>query len=115
MKLKTGLSDADRKGVTRILSSLLADEYVLYTKARNYHWNVVGRHFSELHKFFEAQYEELDNIIDEVAERIRALGGTSPGTLGEFLKLTRLREDSDGDVAKGMLGSLLEDHEMIIR
>ena len=60
MKPNIGLSDKERVGVAKILSTLLSDEYVIYTKTRNYHWNVVGPHFNDLHKFFEAQYEALD-------------------------------------------------------
>ena len=73
MKIDIALSDKNRKSAVEILNRLLSDEYVLYTKTRNYHWNVTGPDFSELHKFFEAQYEELDNLIDEVA-----LSGPAP-------------------------------------
>jgi hypothetical protein len=71
MAIDIGLTDAQREGVSPS-SARLADEYVLYTKTRNYHWNVVGPQFNDLHKFFEAQYEELDDVVDEVAERMRA-------------------------------------------
>ena len=91
MKANIGMSDKNRKGTVEILNRLLSDEYILYTKTRNYHWNVTGPDFSELHKFFEAQYGELDEIIDEVAERSRALGGNALGTLKEFSKETRLK------------------------
>jgi starvation-inducible DNA-binding protein len=67
-----GLLDEQREGVVAILNTLLADEYLLYTKTRNYHWNVVGPQFNDLHKFFEAQYNELNKIVDDVAERSRA-------------------------------------------
>jgi starvation-inducible DNA-binding protein len=95
---------------------LLADEYVLYTKTRNFHWNVTGLQFNDLHKFFEAQYEELDDTVDEVAERARALGARALGTLEEFRQHTRLKE-TPGTVpaAKDMLSELLADHETIIR
>src|SRR6266478_3255125 len=92
MNPNLGINDKDRAGVVKILNALLADEYVLYTKTRNYHWNVVGPQFNDLHKFFEAQYEELDGFVDEVAERIRQLGAPSPGTLAEFTKASRLKE-----------------------
>jgi starvation-inducible DNA-binding protein len=116
MKTKIGLSDKDRSGSIEILNQLLADEYVLYTKTRNYHWNVTGDDFSELHKFFEAQYEEIDEIIDEVAERARSLGGNSLGTLKEFLGLTRLKElPKDYPADKQMIARLLTDHESIIQ
>lgn len=111
-----GIGDKNREAVVSFLNRLLSDEYVLYTKTRNYHWNVKGPEFSELHKFFESQYEELDEIIDETAERARALGGDSLGTLEEFLAHTRL-EESPGDYpdAKKMIINLLADHETLIR
>jgi starvation-inducible DNA-binding protein len=111
-----GLSGADRDGVLEILRALLADEYVLYTKTRNYHWNVVGPQFNDLHKFFESQYEELDDVVDDVAERMRALGGWSPGSLAEFLRSTRLGEHP-GEIPepRRMIADLLEDHEALIR
>lgn len=116
MKVNIGLTEAQREAVCGILRKLLADEFALYTKARNYHWNVVGLQFHDLHKLFESEYEALDEIVDEVAERIRALGGVSPGTLEEFRQTTRLREEP-GKVpsAREMVAKLAEDHETIIR
>ncbi|GBC83512.1 DNA protection during starvation protein 2 [bacterium HR10] len=116
MKPNIGLSDKQRAGVVEILNTLLADEYVLYTKTRNYHWNVVGPRFNELHRFFQEQYEALDEVVDAVAERVRALGGEALGTLTEFLKRTRLKEHPGRyPEARAMLANLLEDHEAIIR
>ena len=116
MKPDIGLSDANRNGVVKLLVPLLADEYVLYTKTRNYHWNVVGPQFNDLHKFFEAQYEELDGFVDDVAERIRQLGGRSPGTLAEFSKAARLKErPGQRPNARAMLTALLADHEAVIK
>jgi starvation-inducible DNA-binding protein len=110
MKPNIGIKDQDRQAVVNILNTLLSDEFVLYAKTRNYHWNVTGPQFHDFHKFFEAQYEELDEVIDEVAERARALGGA------EFLKQTRLAEEDAAAVdAKGMVASLLNDHEAIVR
>jgi starvation-inducible DNA-binding protein len=111
-----GLSDEDRKGVINILNKLLADEYLLFTKTRNYHWNVIGPHFHDLHKFFESQYEEVDGKIDEIAERIRSLGGNTKSTMTEFIQQTRLEENPGeyGD-AKTMVSKLLSDHESVIR
>ncbi len=115
MRTDIGISEQNRQKVAGILNELLADEYLLYTKTRNYHWNVTGPNFSELHKFFESQYEALDEIIDDTAERARSLGEKSLGTLGEFLKHARLKE-FPGDIpeAKKMLTNLLDDHEEII-
>jgi starvation-inducible DNA-binding protein len=116
MAIDIGLTDQQRDGVGRILAALLADEYVLYTKTRNYHWNVVGPQFNDLHKFFEAQYEELDDVVDEVAERLRALGLPSPATLVEFKKLARVEEQpGERPSARGMLAALLADHGAVIR
>ena len=74
--------------VAELLKPVLADQFVLYTKARNYHWNVTGNMFFALHEKFEELYDELANDIDEVAERIRTLGVYSPGSLNEFLKIS---------------------------
>jgi starvation-inducible DNA-binding protein len=116
MRVEIGLAERDRVAVVSILNALLADEYVLYTKTRNYHWNIVGPSFHDLHKFFEAQYGELDTIVDDVAERARALGGPAFGTLAEFVKSTRLRErPGDAPDAPTMIEHLLADHESITR
>ncbi len=116
MKPNLGLSDKNRKGSVEVLSRMLADEYVLYTKLRNYHWNVTGSDFSELHKLFESQYEEVDEIIDDTAERARSLGGNALGTLKEFLQQTGLKEaPGDYPAAKVMIKNLLLDHEALIR
>ncbi|MBC7778955.1 MAG: DNA starvation/stationary phase protection protein [Proteobacteria bacterium] len=116
MKVNIGLKDGARASVIGILNKLLADEFVLYTKTRRFHWNVVGPDFSELHKFFEAQYEAIEAFIDDVAERARALDGTASGSLKEFLALTRLEEKSGTNPqAQGMIEALLGDHETIVR
>jgi starvation-inducible DNA-binding protein len=116
MTVNIGISDDDRQRVVAILNTLLADEFLLYTKTRNFHWNVTGPQFNDLHKFFEAQYEALDDTIDEVAERARALGGRAHGTLEEFRNGARLGE-KPGAVppARDMLATLLADHEALIR
>jgi DNA-binding ferritin-like protein (oxidative damage protectant) len=105
-----------RESVIRILNRLLADEYVLYTKTRKYHWNVTGPRFKPLHDFFKAQYEELETIIDEVAERVPQLGGKAVATLEEFSAVATLVEDPGQypDDNK-MLSNLLNDHEALIR
>ena len=116
MEIRIGLKDGARNSTVDTLNRLLADEVVLYVKTRNFHWNVEGPHFSELHKFFEEQYDELDEIMDEVAERARALGGYAAGSLGEFGKHTRLKEAKGGaKPAKEMLAELLGDHEAIVQ
>ncbi len=114
--IEIGLTPKDRDGVTRILNVLLSDEYLLYTKTRKYHWNVVGMNFMEMHKFFETQYEALDEIFDDVAERARSLGGSAFGTMKEFLDNTRLKENPGRNPeAEAMIAVLLADHERIIQ
>jgi starvation-inducible DNA-binding protein len=116
MSVNIGLTDDDRQRVVAILNTLLADEFLLYTKTRNFHWNVTGPQFNDLHKFFEAQYEALDETIDEVAERARALGGRALGTLEEFRTTARLGEKPGvTPSAREMLGALLADHEAVVR
>jgi len=111
-----GLNDFQRNGPTTILSTLLADQSVMATKARKYHWNVVGPQFIALHELFETHYSSLDKMIDQVAERIRALGNSAPGTMTEFLKFTELNEQPGiYPGAESMIADLLTDHETIIR
>lgn len=116
MKTNIGLSGESREAVVKILNTVLSDEYVLYTKTRNFHWNVTGPNFHDLHKFLEAQYEELNDVVDDVAERARSIGGVSFGSLAEFAKHTRLKEQAGKTMpAKAMLTELLQDHEALIR
>jgi starvation-inducible DNA-binding protein len=116
MKTNIGLSDKQRGVVVRVLNTLLADEFVLYVKTRRFHWNVTGSDFGELHKLFEEQYEKLDDVVDEVAERARALDGVAAGSLEEYLKLARVKERAGRNPpARGMIEALLEDHESLIR
>jgi len=116
MEPEIGLDKRSRDGVVEILRTTLADEFVLYTKTRNYHWNIVGPQFTELHRLFEEQYEALNDIVDEVAERARTLGGRALGTLAEFTKYTRLKESpGDWPTAEKMIEALLADHETAIR
>jgi starvation-inducible DNA-binding protein len=116
INIDIGLSEDSLNGVVQILNNVLCDEYVLYTKTRNYHWNVVGPHFHDRHEFFQEQYEILDEIIDEVAERARQLNGRSLGTLQEFLDFARIKE-SPGEYPDDMrmISNLLADHERIIK
>jgi starvation-inducible DNA-binding protein len=110
-----GLESAKRSGAAALLNALLADEYVLYTKTRNFHWNVTGPLFNDLHKFFESQYSAIDESIDEIAERVRMLGHTPVASLAGFLELTRLKEVAVRLTAQEMVGALLADHEAVIR
>jgi starvation-inducible DNA-binding protein len=115
MKANIGISDKNRQEVANILFGLLADEFVLYTKTRNAHWNVEGIDFHDKHKFFEAQYEQLEDFVDDVAERIRSLGHFAPATMKSFLELTHLTEKRITDnSSKNFIKDLLGDHESII-
>src|SRR5436190_14931933 len=115
MKTNIGITGKNLQSVAGELSKILADEYVLYTKTRNAHWNVEGPDFHTKHLFFESQYGQLDDIIDNVAERIRSLGHYAPATLKLLLELTHLSEEarSKNDAA-GFITELLADHEAII-
>jgi starvation-inducible DNA-binding protein len=116
MKTNIGVTEANRKAVSAQLAKLLADEYVLYTKTRNAHWNVEGADFHAMHLFFESQYEELDEIMDSVAERIRMLGHYAPATLKSFLQLTHLGELTErSNDSLGFIRELVEDHDSIIQ
>ncbi len=111
-----GLDDNQRQQVITILNKRLSDAFLLYTKTRNYHWNVTGIQFIELHKFFEEQYDTLAEAIDEIAERVRKVGGFAFGTLDEF-KQNSVIEEQPGRIpsAEEMIRNLLQDHETIIR
>jgi len=114
MKANIGITDKNKQAVVTVLNVLLADEHVLYTKTRNYHWNYEGDNFMEMHKLYEGQYDELAEIIDEVAERIRMLGHYPEGRMKDFLKLTRLQEQDYTSEQNEQVKNLLADHESII-
>jgi starvation-inducible DNA-binding protein len=116
MKINIGLNPQQLHGSISILNQLLADEFTLYLKTRNYHWNVTGKQFHDLHKFFEGLYEDLDEIIDEVAERTRALDGVATASLSEYLKATTIKEELTTKLdSDSMIQNLLADNEQIIR
>ncbi len=111
-----GLNESQMDSVVRTMNHLLADEFLLYTKTLNYHWNVTGPRFRSLHEFFEEQYEKLAELIDAIAETARKNGGRALGTMSEFLKETHLRErEVEAPSAERMVENLLNDHEGIIR
>jgi len=117
MKANIGINEAHNASTALILNTLLADEVVLYTKTKYYHWNVTGPGFNDFHLFFDSQAEELEDIIDEVAERARSLGHFTIGTLSDFSKMTRLLEHSQGALNKGLelVQNLLDDYETLCR
>lgn len=116
MEPNIGLSAKALKGISDMLSGILADAVLLYTKTRKFHWNVSGNSFMELHKLFEHQYKQLEESIDEIAERINKLGSKTPGTMAEFIKLASLKEaPGKYPSQKEMLKELLDDHESVIK
>lgn len=111
-----GLSEENRKQVAGLLNSLLADEFSLYVKTLNYHWNVESHQFFSLHAFFKDLYEKQFSICDDLAERVRALGEPSSGTMKEFSSNAKIREQSGKKLTdRQMIKQLLEDLESIIR
>ena len=116
IKTDIGVKDDARKKIVETLNMRLSDEYVLYTKTRKYHWNVIGPRFHQLHEFFKEQYEILDEMVDESAERARQLGGKSLGTLDEFARNSSINEEpGQNPDAQTMISNLLNDHERVIK
>ena len=115
MKTEIGIKPANAALVAQSLNTLLADEHVLYIKTRRAHWNVEGPDFLTIHRFFEEQYKQLEEIIDEIAERIRTIGHYAEATLAGFLAETHLTEEikTNNDSA-GFMKALVSDHESII-
>lgn len=110
-----GMRDNTRQAIAESLGRVLADSYILYLKTQNFHWNVTGRNFHALHAMFEEQYQELAGAVDEVAERIRALGRPAPGSYREFAELGSLAEAQGRPDAETMVRTLAEDHETLAR
>jgi starvation-inducible DNA-binding protein len=115
MEFETGLKKEERATISGALGKLLADTYVLYVKTQNFHWNVHGPEFFSLHKLSEEQYEELAEAIDEIAERIRALGFYVDGSMESFLKLSSITEDKDVNPKHTYIEHLIKAHEAVIR
>jgi starvation-inducible DNA-binding protein len=115
MTIDIGISSAKREEIAGGLSRVLADSYTLYLKTHNFHWNVTGPMFQTLHLMFEAQYNELALAVDLVAERIRALGHTAPGTYRQFAQLSVIPEEDGIPKAQDMIRRLVEGHETVAR
>ena len=105
----------NKEKIAEALAKLLAESYVLALKTQNYHWHVKGEHFYSLHNLFEEQYDELNDCIDEIAERIRMLGFASPATFKEFLALSGIAEGDSSKDAKAMLNDLSQSHETLAK
>ena len=115
MQVNIGINEQDRAAIAAGLSRLLADSYTLYLKTHNYHWNVTGPQFNTLHQMFEGQYTELAAAVDEIAERIRALGVRAPGSYSAYSQLTRIEEGSGEESADEMIRQLAIGQETIVR
>lgn len=115
--LNTGLTEAKREKTAKGLIKLLANNSVLYLKTHNFHWNVIGPMFQPLHSIFEAQYIDLWNAADTIAERVRALGFFVPASYEDFAKLSTIKEAVGNKrvEATAMISQLVGDHEIIIR
>lgn len=116
MNIDIDIAENNLKEAATLLNTVLADEYLLYTKTRNAHWNIQGNNFNELPKVFESQYDLLDVIIDDTAERVRSLGHFALGSLKDFLTVARLSKQNDDFTDQNhIIQTLLEDHESVIR
>ncbi|MEM6731897.1 MAG: Dps family protein [Myxococcota bacterium] len=115
MQINIGIEDKDREAIAAGLSRLLADSYTLYLKTHNFHWNVTGSLFNTLHTMFEEQYTELATAVDEIAERIRALGIVAPGSYKQFSELTQIEEETGTPDAHEMIRQLVLGQETVAR
>ena len=114
--LNIGISSSNSKKVADELNQVLADEFVLYVKTLKVHWNIEGRDFHALHLFLDTQYNQLQTIIDAVAERIRKVGHFANGNMKQFMADASLKEmTSTGAVSENVLAELATDHEALIR
>jgi len=114
--IRIGLADEDRAAIARGLSTLLADTYTLYLTTHNFHWNVTGPMFNSLHAMFMAQYTELWNAVDPIAERIRSLGHVAPGSYAQFGELSSVPDaPTQPPKAMEMVRILVEGHEAVAR
>ncbi len=110
-----GINKKDRTKIADGLKSLLADSYTLYLQTHNFHWNVTGPQFRELHLMFEEHYTELALAVDEIAERIRTLDVAAPGTYKSFAKLSSIKEVEGVPAAKDMVKILTQGHEQVVK
>jgi len=113
--INIGINSEQRQTVARGLKTLLADSYSLYLQTHNFHWNVTGPQFRELHLLFEEHYNELAVAVDDIAERIRTLGVAAPGTYKEFAALSNIEEVDGVPPAQEMVEILTASHEQVVR
>lgn len=110
-----GIAPEQRAVIAQGLKRLLADSYTLYLQTHNFHWNVTGPQFRELHLLFEEHYTELATAVDDIAERIRTLGVLAPGTYKEFANLSSIEEVEQVPAAQSMVEILTKSHEQVVR
>ena len=115
MDINIGITEDHRDQLAEELSRLLADSYTLYLKTHNFHWNVTGPMFQTLHLMFEQHYTELAMAVDVIAERIRALGSSAPGSYSAFGRLSSVPDTDRVPKAMEMVKLLVEAHEAVIR
>ncbi|WP_026376423.1 Dps family protein [Aestuariibacter salexigens] len=114
-KIDIGINETDRQAIADGLKRLLADSYTLYLQTHNFHWNVTGPQFRELHLMFEEHYTELAVAVDDIAERIRTLGVAAPGTYKAFTELSSIAEVEGVPAAKEMVLILTQSHEQVVK
>lgn len=115
MDINIGISAKDRARSAEALSKLLADTYTLYLKTHGYHWNVEGPHFQSLHNQFMDQYTEMWTAVDDLAERIRALGHKAPGSYAQFVALATIKEENGNPDWQDMVRNLAQGHEQVAK
>lgn len=115
MDINIGINEPNRKAIAEGLSRLLADSYLLFLKTHNYHWNVTGQMFQALHTMFEEQYTELFTAVDEIAERIRALGEFAPGSFQAFQEISQIKEETKHPNAEEMIRNLVLGQEAVTK
>lgn len=117
MQTHLGMAKEDKDKVMNVLNSVLADLHVLYIKYRNYHWNIVGPNFIALHELFENDYDAIAEQIDEIAERIKMMGGYANGSMTQFLETASLKEEQANVIPNQtkMIENLVSDHETMIQ
>jgi starvation-inducible DNA-binding protein len=115
MAIDIGIKAQDRKAIAEGLSRLLADTYTLYLKTHNFHWNVTGPMFQTLHLMFETQYNELALAVDQIAERIRALGFPAPGSYADYARLSSIKDEKGVPGATKMIAALVDGQEAVVR
>ncbi len=113
--MNIGISQEHRTATITALEHVLADTYTLYLKTHNFHWNVTGPRFNDLHAMFMGQYTEMWTAVDLIAERIRSLGAKAPGSYRDFARLSQVPEAEGSPTAEQMVSQLLDGHETVIR